>query len=229
MKARLEDAEPHVHSLQSSVAEGHTNSGKVGPQARSVTPAKKRMTKDTHEDKAQDSASIQLEKPDESTMNQAIASSLRDSASLQPDSLLLMPIQPGGVMIPSGSQDQRPNDNDPSHGKSSHSPTADCDEGCPEMPNVTRDPLGPGVTDQAGKTIRLAQVESTVSTRISRQVQTVLPRQNPPISQRKVRTTRRPATPPAPVPDKRRGKGLPQGQEAARAQGGRNGASGNFD
>ncbi len=33
MKARLEDAEPHVHSLQSSVAEGHTNSGKVGPQA----------------------------------------------------------------------------------------------------------------------------------------------------------------------------------------------------
>ncbi len=176
------------------------------------------MTKDTHEDKAQDSASIQLEKPDESTMNQAIASSLRDSASLQPDSLLLMPIQPGGVMIPSGSQDQRPNNNDQSHGKSSHSPTADCDEGCPEMPNVTRDPLGPGVTDQAGKTVRWAQVESTVSTRISGQVQDGTPEAEHSHLTAKGQDDKKTRYPASTCARQATGERTAAGQEAARAQ-----------
>ncbi len=37
---RPDDAEPHARSLQSSVAEGRADSGKAGPQAQSVTPAR---------------------------------------------------------------------------------------------------------------------------------------------------------------------------------------------
>ncbi len=81
-------------------------------------------------------------------------------------------------MIPLGSQDQRPNESQ-SRGKSSRSPTADRDEGCPGTPNVTRDLSGLGVTDQAGKSVHSAQVESTASTHISGQVQGGTPETEP--------------------------------------------------
>ncbi len=79
--------------------------------ARRLTSSEKKfLTNNAHEDKAQDSLLASMEKTGESLMNQATAScadSLRDSAIAWLDSLHTMPIQPGGVMISPGSQDQR--------------------------------------------------------------------------------------------------------------------------
>ncbi len=91
-------------SLVLQSAEGCTDSGKAGPQVRSVTPAKER-TMNGPKDKAWDSTSVRLDKSDKSMMSQAITPPPSNSASPQPDSPHQMPIQPGGVMIPLGSQD----------------------------------------------------------------------------------------------------------------------------
>ncbi len=68
-----------------------------------------------------------------------------------------------------------PSQEDRSQGKIPWSTGARCDAGRPETLKATRDPLGPGVTDQAGKTVHSAQVESAVPARINSQDQDSTP------------------------------------------------------
>ncbi len=131
---RSGDTKPHARALQSSVAEGCADFEKGGPQARSVTPPRShlRRTAETaptespnaSKDKARDSERVTMRTTPVSTGNNttdadphaASAPSTSDpggdqhatgNAVAQPASTQPMPIQPGGAMIPPGSQDRR--------------------------------------------------------------------------------------------------------------------------
>ncbi len=136
MQPRPDDAELHVCSLQSSVAEGHADSGKAGPPARSALPARSHLqrttetaltecpSKNAHEDKAWDPERVTMRTTGAltSTANPSITPHAAEmtghdysstdrhtvgKAIAQPVSLHTLPIKPGGAMIPTGSQDRR--------------------------------------------------------------------------------------------------------------------------